>query len=198
MARKFKNKVTEYNYYAKMINKNLSKLAKEMPDSKALERYRGEFEEVTTDQPNKRVMAKLLKRAKEVYKSGATSLRAERRTQALAIQKLKSMGIDYVNKKNFKSFFNFLDDARARGLGALYSSTQLIESIKQAKDKGLTKAQIQANIDYWATKHVKYDEDGRIIEQDVHTPLKAITGKRLKDYRAKAKARAKKEAKGDY
>ena len=198
MARKFKSKVTEYNYYAKMINKNLSKLAKEMPESRALERYRGEFEPVTTSNPNKRVLGKLLKKAKEVYKSGVTSLSNERRSVALAIDTLKAQGIDYVNKRNFKSFFNFLDDARARGLGALYSSTQLIEAIKQAKDKGLTKAEIQANINYWADKGIKYDAEGRAIEPDQYKPLKTITGKRLDNYRAKARARAKREAKGDY
>lgn len=198
MARKFKSKVTEYNYYVKMINKNLSKLAKEMPESRALERYRGEFQPITTPDPNKRVLNKLLKTARTVYKSGVISLSNERRSVALAIDTLKEQGINYVNKRNFKSFFNFLDDARARGLGALYSSTQLIEAVKQAKDKGLSKAQIQANIDYWANKNIRYDKDGKIIEPDEYKPLNTITGRRLENYRAKAKARARREAKGDY
>ena len=198
MPRKFKSKVTEYNYYAKMINKNLSKLAKEMPDSRALERYRGEFEPITSDNPNKRMVSKLAKQARDVYKSGVTSLSSERRSVALAIDTLKKNGIDYVNKKNFKSFFNFLDDARARGLGALYSSTQLIEAFKEAKNKKLTKKQILANIDYWSNKYIKYDEDGLIEEPDAVKPIKVITGKRLNNYIEKMKARIKKEAKGDY
>lgn len=198
MARKFKSKVTEHNYYVKMINKNLSKLAKEMPESKALERYSGEFQPITTQNPNKRVLAKALKQVKAVYKSGVTSLSHQKRTMNLAIQTLKEQGIDYVNKRNFNSFFTFLDDARARGLGSIYSSTQLIEGIKAAKDKGLTKAQILANIDYWAQKHVKYDKDGKIIEPDEYQPIKAISGKRLENYRAKVRARARREAKGDY
>ena len=198
MPRKFKSKVTEYNYYAKMINKNLSKLAKEMPESRALERYRGEFEPITSDKPNKRMVSKLVKQARAVYKSGVTSLSSERRSVALAIDTLKKSGINYINKRNFKSFFNFLDDTRARGLGALYSSTQMIEAFKEAKDKGLTKKQILANIDYWANKNVKYDDQGMIIEPDEYKPLKVITGNRLDRYMAKAKARIKKEAKGDY
>lgn len=193
MARKFKSKKSEYNYYAKMINKNLSKLAKEMPDSRALERYRGEFEEVTSANPNKRVLAKLLKRARDVYKSGVTSLDTQKRSVALAIDTLKANGIDYVNTKNFKYFFNFLDDARARGLGAIYSSDQIIEAIKEAKDKGLSKKDIQANIEYWASKSIKYDKEGKIIEPNSYNPLKAITGKRLENYKAKAKERAKRE-----
>lgn len=198
MPRKFKSKVTEYNYYAKMINKNLSKLAKEMPESRALERYRGEFEPITSDNPNKRMVSKLAKQARDVYKSGVTSLSSERRSVALAIDTLKKSGINYVNKRNFKSFFNFLDDARARGLGALYSSTQMIEAFKEAKKKKLTKKQILANIDYWANKYIKYDEEGLIEEPDMVKPIKVITGKRLNNYMEKMKARIKKEAKGDY
>ena len=198
MPRKFKSKVTEYNYYAKMINKNLSKLTKEMPESRALERYRGEFEPITSDNPNKRMVSKLAKQARDVYKSGVTSLSSERRSVALAIDTLKKQGINYVNKRNFKSFFNFLDDARARGLGALYSSTQMIEAFKEAKKKKLTKTQILANIDYWANKYIKYDEDGLIEEPDVVKPIRVITGQRLNKYMEKMKARIKKEAKGDY
>ena len=194
MARKFKSKLSEYNYYAKMINKNLSKLAKELPESRALERYNGEFEL----NPEPEALRSMLKKARQVYKSGATSIANERRTMALAIDTLKEQGIDFVNRRNFKSFFNFLDDARARGLGALYSSTQLIEAIKQAKDKGLSKADIKVNIDYWANKEIKYDEDGKIIEPLKYSSLKVISGKRLKNYKAKMRERAKREAKRGY
>lgn len=194
MARKFKSKLSEYNYYAKMINKNLSKLAKELPESRALERYKGEFEL----NPEPEALRSMLKKARQVYKSGATSIANERRTMALAIDTLKEQGIDFVNRRNFKSFFNFLDDARARGLGALYSSTQLIEAIKQAKDKGLSKADIKANIDYWASKQLKYDNEGKLIEPLSFQPLKVVSGKRLENYKAKAKQRAKREAKRGY
>ena len=196
--RKFKSKVTEYNYYAKLINRNLKKLSKEFPESRALERYRGEFEPITTPNANKRVVSKLLKKAKDLWSSGATSVKSEKRAVALAIDTLKSRGIDYVNKRNFKYFYRFLDDARARGLGSLYSSTQLIEAIKEAKDKGLSKADIKANIEYWARKELKYDKEGRLIEPNSYQSLKVISGKRLENYKAKAKDRAKREAKRGY
>ena len=196
--RKFKSKVTEYNYYAKLINRNLKKLAKEYPESRTLERYRGEFELISTPDANKRVVSKLLKKAKDVWSSGITSLKSEKRAVAMAIDTLKARGIDYVNKRNFKYFYRFLDDARARGLGSLYSSTQLIDAIKQAKDKGLSKADIKANIDYWAKKELKYDKEGRLIEPNSYQSLKVISGKRLENFKAKAKERAKREAKRGY
>lgn len=198
MAKSIKDKVKEFNQMAKLINKNLSKLAKEMPESRALERYRGEFQPITSKNPNKQVVNKLYKSAKNVLKMGVTDIDSERRSVALAIDTLKRSGIDYVNKRNFKSFFNFLDDARARGLGALYSSTQLIEAFKEAKDKGLSKKEIMANIDYWSSKNIKYDDEGMIIEPDEYKPLKVIKGTRLDRYMNKIKDRIKKEAKGDY
>lgn len=192
-------KVAEFNRIAGEINKNLAELAKEMPESKMLERYRGEFQPITTENPNLRAVNSALRKARAVYESGAVSLDSERRSVAGAIDTLKKKyGIDYVNKRNFGSFFRFLDDARARGLGSLYSSEQIITAVREAKQKGLNKRQIQANIKYWADKLVKYDEEGKVIEPDEYKPLKVITGKRLENYRAKIRKRARKEAKGDY
>ena len=58
----------------------------------------------------------------------------------------------------------FLDDARARGLGSIYSSTQILEPLIDMQKKGMTKDQIKNNIKYWADEYVKYDENGKIIE----------------------------------
>ena len=55
-----------------------------------------------------------------------------------------------------------------------------------------------ANIDYWSSKNVKYDDEGMIIEPDEYKPLKVISGNRLDRYMSKIKDRIKKEAKGDY
>lgn len=193
------DRIKEHNFYVEEINKNLRRIAKEMPDSKLLARYKGEFEPITTDNPNNRTLNRALKYARDIYKSGVVSVESEKRSVAGAIDTLRrDYGIDYVNRRNFRSFFNFLDDARARGLGSLYSSDQIITAIREAKEKGLSKAEIQANIKYWAEKYVKYDEEGKIIEPDEYTEIKVITGKRLANYRAKIRKRARKEARGDY
>lgn len=193
------DRIKEHNYYVGEINKNLRQIAKEMPDSKLLARYKGEFEPITTDDPNNRALNRALKYARDTYRSGVISVESEKRSVAGAIDTLRrDYGIDYVNRRNFRSFFNFLDDARARGLGSLYSSDQIITAIREAKQKGLSKAEIQANIKYWADKYVKYDEEGKIIEPDEYTEIKVITGKRLANYRAKIRKRARKEARGDY
>lgn len=199
MARKFKNSVSSYNYYAKLLNKQLEKLSKEAPESRALERYKGEFEELAKDTKPSNTTKALSNYARKLYKSGALSLNTERRSKALAINKINDLiGEDVLTSKNFNAFFKFVDDARARGLGSLYTSTQLIEAIKQAKDKRLTADQIRTNIQYWEDKYIKYDKDGKMIEPYSYKPLKVISGKRLENYRQKAKDRVKREAKRGY
>lgn len=195
MAR-FKNAIEKYNYYAGKINEDLKTLAKEAPESKALERYAGEFEPITSEHANIRKVREMAKRAEKIYKSGATSLEGAQRSMALTIDKLHQEGLDFIDRRNFRYFMRFLHDAQARGLGSLYSSDQIIQAIRDARSKGLNRRQIKANIQYWEQKMVKYDDEGLLIEPDEYKPLKPITGKRLENFRKKARARARAEAKG--
>ena len=154
----------KYNEMVNIINKQIAKLEKADPESVTLERYRGYFQKVTTRNPNYSTIRKLYSSAKKLIKSGQLSLEAQERAKANALESLHREGYGYINKRNFNSFMRFLDDARAKGLGALYSSTQLIEAIQEAKSKGLTKKQILANIDRWSNQ-MQRDRQGRIIEQ---------------------------------
>ena len=69
---------------------------------------------------------------------------------------------------------HFLDDARARGLAALYSSDQLIEAYQQMREKKLSRRQIQENINRWANKAIRYDKEGKLIEREETPPLKVV------------------------
>lgn len=195
MAR-FKNAIEKYNYYAGKINEDLKTLAREAPETKALERYAGDFEPITSEHANIRKAREMAKRAEKLYKSGATSLEGAERSMALTIDKLREEGLDFIDRRNFKAFMRFLHDAQARGLGSLYTSEQIIEAVKDARRKGLNRRQIEANIQYWEQKMVKYDKEGLLIEPDEYKPLKPVTGKRLENFRKKARARARAEAKG--
>ena len=193
---RFKNALEKYNYYSEKINEGLRELSIKAPESKALERYAGEFEPITSDRPNARMVQRLAKEAQRVYESGATSLEGHERSVGLAIDKLHKEGLDFINRKNFGSFMDFMHDAQARGLGSLFTSSQIIQAIHDAKKKGLSKADIMANIDYWASKRIKYDQEGQLIEPDEYKPLKVVSGKRLENFKQKARARARREAKG--
>lgn len=161
----------KYNIMVTDINKKLKTLAKNDPESITLERYKNVFRKVTTKNPNYNTIRKLYSSAKNLLESGSLSLEAQERSIANAIDTLHREGYDFINRSNFNSFMRFLDDARARGLGSLYSSTQLLETFNEARKQGLTKAQILKNIERWSAEASK-DESGKLIEIDNKIKLK--------------------------
>lgn len=170
MARRSVSKLLEkYEAYRQKIEANLEEIRAHDPDSVILEKWNDYYQPITSDNPNYQAVNKAYKSIKKLYESGATSLDKSERSIANAIDTLQRKGYD-INRRNFNSFMRFLDDARSRGLGSLYSSTQIIDLIKEAKSKKLTNAQIKANIEKWARQTVKYDQEGKVVE--VENPRK--------------------------
>lgn len=154
----------QYNQMVKEINRQIRRLEKADPESVTLERYRNYYQPVTSKNPDYRMIRKLYSSAKKLLSSNELSLESQARAKANAIETLHREGMDYINKRNFNSYMRFMEDARSRGLASLYSSTQIIEAIHEAKSKGLTDSQIKANIKRWSNQ-MKRDREGRIIEQ---------------------------------
>ena len=170
MARRSVTKLlAKYEAYRQKIEANLEEIRAHDPDSVILEKWNKYYKPITSKNPNYQAVRTAYNSIKKLYESGATSLETSERSIANAIDTLKRKGYS-IDRRNFNSFMRFLDDARSRGLGSLYSSTQLIDLIKEAKDKRLTNAQIRANIDKWARQTVKYDKEGKVIE--VENPRK--------------------------
>lgn len=161
------NLMNEYNKNVDQLHANLRQLEEQNPDSVALERYRNRFYKENDPNLNYNTLRKMNKELKNVLESGATSLDVIERTETLAIETLHKEGYDFIDRRNFNSFMRFLDDARARGLGALYSSTQLISKIKTMRDRQLTKEEILKNMDRWVKQEIRYDKEGKPIEQIV-------------------------------
>ena len=68
------------------------------------------------------------------------------------IQSFQDNGYEFVNESNLDSLYQFLEDARARHLGSMYGSDQLIETWHRAQKRGMTPEQLLGNIEYWAEK----------------------------------------------
>ena len=158
--------IEEFNDIVDQINEELRQLQDADPDAISLERWRGYFHKERADADlDYRTFKAMYKKAKDVLESGQLSLEGHERSVSSTIETLRNdLGLDYINRRNFNSFMRFLDDARARGLGSVYSSEQLLDAINEAKRKGLTKAQIRANMDRWAKKVVRLDEEGKQVE----------------------------------
>lgn len=168
MARKYarREEIEEFNDIVDQINEELQQLQDADPDAISLERWRGYFHK---EDPNAdldyRTFKAMYRQAKNLLESGQLSLEGHERSVSSTIETLRNdLGLDYINRRNFNSFMRFLDDARARGLGSVYSSEQLLDAINKAKKKGLTKAQIRANMDRWAKKVVRLDKEGKQVE----------------------------------
>lgn len=56
---------------------------------------------------------------------------------------------DIINEKNVLQFFQFMEDARARGLATLYPSDVIVELFSRSQKRGLTREQILGNMNYW-------------------------------------------------
>lgn len=162
-----------YNEAVKQINSQLRKLAKSDPSSVTLERYRGYFKPITSKHPDYDTVRKMYRQANELLESGELSLEGHERSVANAIETLHRDGYDFINRRNFNSFMRFLDDARARGLGSLYSSEQILEAVNRAKQKGLTESEIRKNINRWS-EQIATDKEGRAIEVKRPKQLRVI------------------------
>ena len=116
-----------------------------------------------------------IKEAERLLKSNELSLRANKRSQATAIQTLNERGYNYINQGNFGYFMNFLDDARARGLASIYGYQYLLDTFNRAKKRGLSDDEIRGNIQYWANQADRQ----KAIAMKKSIPLEELEGKRL-------------------
>lgn len=153
----------KYNKMVDDINKKLSVIEGIDKDSITLDRYRKYFKKVSTKNPNLKKMERMYKQAQDVLKSGELSKTGYIRAKANAVKTLRNEGYTFINKNNINNFFRFLDDARARGIGALYSSTQLLEVWNESKKQKLSDTDIINNMNRW-TKDINQDKEGKIIE----------------------------------
>lgn len=175
-----KKLVEEFNEMAEEIQRRLDELEKYDPDAKSLERYLGpkgnDFYPLNVGSYwNEKTVREMKKKAKRLLESGELSLETMERSKATALQTLREdYKYDFIDGRNFSAFMHFLDDARARGLAAMYNSEQLVEAYHEMRQKRLTKRQIQENINRWANKAIKYDKEGKLIEREKTPDLKVV------------------------
>ena len=180
-----------FNKKVDRLRSILDKIEERYPDAIILERYRGLFQKITTPNPKAEWVRSVEKKIDEALASEElSSLDGYRRSVIGGIKTLNEAGLDFINEKNFNHYMRFLNDAQARGLGAIYDSDRIVNFIREAKQMGLTQGQIRENIRRWAAKYVKYDRDGKVIEVENPPELKVVKVRVLHpDRRRKKKGR---------
>lgn len=167
-----------YSYLAGRIRRQIAKLTERMPDAVSLERYSAsEFPKLRDMKipPTDRALKAAVRKAEKLLASGELTLRHQKRSVASAIKTLNDRGYNYLNQGNFKYFFDFLDDARSRGLASIYGYQYLLDTFNRAKKRGLTEEQILGNMQYWEEQTNKQ----KAIAMKKGIPLEEIKGKRL-------------------
>lgn len=166
----------QYSKLASQIRRKAKVLEQRMPEAVSVQRYRGEFPKLRDlGNVSESALRRGIKEAQRLLESNELSLRANKRSQATAIQTLNERGYNYINNQNFGYFMNFLDDARARGLASIYGYQYLLDTFNRAKKRGLSDDEIRGNIQYWANQADRQ----KAIAMKKGIPLEELEGKRL-------------------
>ena len=166
MARKLNmsNLWKRYSDISQKVRRNIRYLEKHNPSSIALERY-GLSEFPTMTQLKKegydpRSLQRLTNYARKALEQTQPS--TVKRAERLAIETIRNdYGVKYINGRNINAFFRFMDDLRARGVATAKSSKVWAETYEKIRKQGLSKSEIQLNMDYWLQEFEKLSTEGR-------------------------------------
>ncbi len=101
---------------------------------------------------NRQQIAQELASTQKFLASGSSRVREYGQVRQNIIDSFNENGYDFVNESNLDDLYQFLEDARARHLGSMYGSDQLIETWNRAQKRGMSPEQLLGNIEYWAEK----------------------------------------------
>lgn len=101
---------------------------------------------------NRQQLAQELSSTQKFLASGSSRVKEYGQVRQNIINSFNENGYDFVNESNLDDLYQFLEDARARHLGSMYGSDQLLETWNRAQKRGMTPEQLLGNIEYWAEK----------------------------------------------
>ena len=101
---------------------------------------------------NRQQLAMELSSTQKFLASGSSRVKEYGQVRQNIIDSFNENGYDFVNESNLDDLYQFLEDARARHLGSMYGSDQLLETWNRAQKRGMTPEQLLGNIEYWAEK----------------------------------------------
>ena len=119
--------------------------------AEVVQRHSGDFGTLgSLGKVNRTQLAQELAATRRFLASGSSRVREYAQVRQNAIESFHRSGYDFVNDSNLDDLYQFLEDARARHLGSIYGSDQLVETFERAQKRGLTSEQLLGNIEYWA------------------------------------------------
>ena len=123
-------------------------------NAEIVQRRAGDFQPLSKLPKNitRQQIANELSSTQKFLASGSSRVSEYGQVRQNIIDSFNENGYDFVNESNLDDLYQFLEDARARHLGSMYGSDQLIETWNRAQKRGMTPEQLLGNIEYWAEK----------------------------------------------
>lgn len=144
----------EYSKQAYVARQRLSKIeAAYGSKAEIVQRRGGDFKTLRElGNMNRMQIAQELSSTQKFLASGSSRVKEYGQVRQNIIDSFNENGYDFVNESNLDDLYQFLEDARARHLGSMYGSDQLIETWNRAQKRGMSPEQLLGNIEYWAEK----------------------------------------------
>lgn len=142
----------EYSKLAYKARQRLGKIEQVYgPRAEVVQRHSGDFKPLTDlGTVTRTQLAQELARTRRYLASDSSRVREYARARKSAVESFQRAGYEFVTDANLDDLYQFLEDARARHLGSIYGSDQLIEVFERSQKRGMTSEQLLGNIEYWA------------------------------------------------
>lgn len=143
-----------YSKQAYVARQRLAKIENKFgKNAEIVQRRSGDFQPLgKLGTMTRQQIANELSSVQKFLASGSSRVREYGKVRQDIINSFQENGYEFVNESNLDSLYQFLEDARARHLGSMYGSDQLIETWHRAQKRGMTPEQLLGNIEYWAEK----------------------------------------------
>ena len=147
-----KQLLREYSKLAYKARQRLGKIEQVYgPKAEVVQRQQGNFRPLSQmGKMNRTQLSQELAATRRFLASGSSRVSEYGKVRASAIESFHRAGYEFVNDANLDDLYQFLEDARARHLGSIYGSDQLIEVFERAQKRGMSSEQLLGNIEYWA------------------------------------------------
>ena len=151
-TKELRREYSKLSYKARQRLANIEKVYGSRAE--VVQRHKGDFRPLSDlGEVNRTQLSQEIAATRRYLASDSSRVREYARARNATIESFRRNGYEFVNDKNLDDLFQFLEDARARHLGSIYGSDQLIEVWGRAQERGLTEEQLLGNIEYWA-EHV--------------------------------------------
>lgn len=142
----------EYSKLAYKARQRLGNIASRFGQkAEVVQRHAGDFGTLKSlGTVNRTQLSQEIAATRRFLASGSSRVSEYAQVRQNAIESFQRSGYEFVNEENLDDLYQFLEDARARHLGSIYGSDQLIETFERAQKRGLSSEQLLGNIEYWA------------------------------------------------